>query len=674
MERDMAKKTLQEQEMERYRGLMSPPEVFADGFTWRTVIGAIFLGFIMMPGSMYLSLMVGNVGSIATASQWVTIILFAEIARRSLKDLKMQEIYILYFMAGLAVSSPFQGLLWSQFLVQSDYAHAMGVAQEIPAWVAPPAEVITSLGRTFFNKAWLAPIAYGAMSLVITHVDHFGLGYVLYRIVNDIEELPFPMAAVGASGITALTNTHDPQQSWRWRCFSIGGMLGMAYGLIYIAVPAITGAFLPKPLMLIPIPFIDFTPVMSDVLKAVPLNLTLDIGLLLTGMVIPFWAVIGGGLGVLAMIILNPIMYRHGILSNWQPGMDVVDTAFINSVDVYLSISLGLTVAVALIGLGQAFRPLLRLLWNRKGSQRVATGNPSGERPPSTWRKLFINDPKRGDFSIFIALGIYVCTCTTWIGVSTWLIDGFPWKFFIIYATVFTPVISYSSAKLEGLAGQALTIPMVKEATYILSGYRGVQIWFTPVPMPDYGRATVTFRILELTGTKIKSKVKTHLVTIPIIIVASLIFSQLLWKMAPIPSDAYPFAQKMWDLMAKNTCLTLSSTMEGGSLFFEALKPAWLGWGLCIGVGAYIVLSLLGLPTLIVFGLVRGLGQGTPAGLPLEVVGAFLGRFYFRRRFGDRWLRYTPVMLAGYACGMGLIAMVSMAFAILNKMMSPLIF
>ena len=56
------------------------------------------------------------------------------------------------------------------------------------------------------------------------------LAWAIYyiRVVNDIEELPFPMAAVGASGITALTNTHDPQQAWRWRCFSIGGMLGMA--------------------------------------------------------------------------------------------------------------------------------------------------------------------------------------------------------------------------------------------------------------------------------------------------------------------------------------------------------------------------------------------------------------------------------------------------------------
>ena len=91
------------------------------------------MGFLMMPGSMYLGLVIGSGGSISTAAQWVTIILFAEIARRSYRDLKMQEIYVLYYMAGLALASPFEGLLWNQYLVQSDYAMAMGIAQEIPS-------------------------------------------------------------------------------------------------------------------------------------------------------------------------------------------------------------------------------------------------------------------------------------------------------------------------------------------------------------------------------------------------------------------------------------------------------------------------------------------------------------------------------------------------------------
>ena len=51
-----------------------------------------------------------------------------------------------------------------------------------------------------------------------------------------------------------------------------------------------------------------------------------------------------------------------------------------------------------------------------------------------------------------------------------------------------------------------------------------------------------------------------------------------------------------------------------------------------------------------------------------------MGRFYFRRRFGDMWLKYIPVVMAGFACGMGLLAMVALSFTILSKMMSPLLF
>ena len=668
----MARRT-EQQELEQYRRLMEPPAEFANGFNWKTVVGAIFLGFIMMPGSMYLSLVVGNVGSIASASQWVTIILFAEIARRSLKDLKMQEVYILYYMAGLAVSSPFQGLLWNQFLVQSDYAKAMGVAQEIPAWIAPQAETIRAAGRTFFTKAWLAPIAFTSLAVIISQIDSFGLGYVLYRITSDVEELPFPMAPVAASGITALTTTVDKKEPWRWRCFSIGGMIGMMFGLVYIAIPAVTGAILPKPLMLIPIPFVDFTPGLGNFLPATPVNVTLDLGLLLSGMVLPFWAIIGSALGAVLPMLLNPLMYREGILSNWRPGMDVIDTVFVNNIDFYLSFGIGLTVAVTLISLGRLGKPLLRIFRPAPAARELSPAE-LGDTRPRGIRRLFIDNARRGDFSIFIALGIYACTSATWIILSCWLIEGFPWKFFVFYAVFYTPVTSYASAKLEGMAGQSVTIPMVKEATFILSGYKGVKIWFAPAPIPNYGSAAVSFRILELTGTKVRSLFLTQLVTIPVVIIASLVFSELLWKMAEVPSDAYPFAQKMWDLQAKTACLTYSSTMEGGSLFFEAWKWHYFGWGIGTGVIAYLVLAVFSLPTLIVFGFVRGLSQATPASWVLELAGALAGRYYFRKKYGDMWLKYAPVLLAGYACGMGLVAMVGMAFAILNKMMAPLVF
>ncbi len=664
----------QDKELEQYRSLMEPPEHFEDGFTWKTVVGAVFLGMLIMPGSMYLSLVVGPEANMDTAARWVTIILFAEIARRSFKDLKMQEIYIFYYMAGLAMASPFQGLLWNQYLVQSDYANAMGVAQEIPSWWAPSAEIIREQGHTFFTKAWLGPIMLIIVGLLVSRLDQYGFGYVLYRITNDVEELPFPMAPVAAAGITALAQTKEDKERWRWRCFSIGAILGLTFGLFYIAIPSISGALLDKPIQPLPIPWQDFTPAISKILPATPMNISFNLLWFFQGMVLPFWAVIGGAFGVVFTLIANPILYKYGVLSHWDSQMDVINTLYSNNVDFYLSFSLGITLAVTVVSLGKVLTPLLNAWRNRRGNMAALEGGVTGQKRESTWRRLLVNDPKRGDFSIWIALCIYVMTNAFWIGLSCWLIEGFPWHFFVFYALILTPLLSYATAKLEGLCGQALSIPYIREATYILSGYKGVKIWFAPVPIPNYGVETVNFRVLELTGTKISSQIKTQIVTVPIIIIASIVFSTMLWSMAEVPSAAYPYAQKMWELNAKNACLTFSSTMEGGSMFMEALRLKYVLIGLGSGVFSFVILSVLGLPTLLVFGMVRGLGQWTPSGVIFELLGALIGRFYFKKRFGDQWMKYTPILLAGFSCGMGLIGMVSVAFTILNKMMAPLVF
>jgi len=650
---------------------MLPPETYEDGFTWKTALGALFLGFVMMPASMYLALFAGTGAHIGAAARWVTIIIFAEIARRSLKELRMQEVYVLYYMAGLTLASPFQGLLWNQYYVQSEYARAMGIAQEIPPWFAPTAEQIEAAGRTFFTRAWLPPILLTSLAVIIHKVDHYGLGYVLYRITNDVEKLPFPFAPVDASGITALTESKENRQPWRWRWFSIGGMLGLAFGFFYIGIPAVTGAFLAKPIRLIPIPWVDFTEQFSRLFPATPINLTFDLGAFLLGTVMPFWAVIGGILGVIFTMFLNPFLYARGILTNWTPQMQFIDTVFSNSVDFYLSFSVGLTIAVTLISFWKIFETLIR---KRREKGMPAATPVSAEPEMSAWRRLVTNNVKRGDFSIFIALGIYLFTSAFWIILSTVLVPGFPWPFFVFYAVVYTPLISYASAKLEGLCGQSVTIPLIREATYILSGYRGVRIWFAPAPIPNYGFAAKEFRVMELCGTKIISQIKTQLVVIPIIIIASLIFSQVLWQMAPVPSEAYPFAQVMWDLQAKNASLTYSATMEGGSLFMEAWKWRWFFTGTGSGLLAYAFLSLFHLPTLLIFGMVRGLGESYPGALILQMCGALVGRFYIRRRIGDVWLKYATVLMAGFSCGMGLMAMVSIAITILTKMIAPLLY
>ena len=81
-------------------------------------------------------------------------------------------------------------------------------------------------------------------------------------------------------------------------------------------------------------------------LPAVATGLQFDLGLVFVGMVLPFWAVIGGLVGLLITIIANPILYAQGILHRWHPGMATVDTVFANNFDFYMSFGIGLGLAI----------------------------------------------------------------------------------------------------------------------------------------------------------------------------------------------------------------------------------------------------------------------------------------------------------------------------------------
>ena len=105
----------------------------------------------------------------------------------------------------------------------------------------------------------------------------------------------------------------------------------------------------------------------------------------------------------------------------------------------------------------------------------------------------------------------------------------------------------------------------------------------------------------------------------------------------------------------------------GETLFDTAIKGWWIAGGFAFAGGAFGVLSLLRLPISLIYGFVRGL-SGLPHLLIPEMIGALLARFSLEKRFGvERWRQYAPVLLAGYACGMGLIGMSAVAIALISK-------
>jgi hypothetical protein len=574
-------------------------------------------------------------------------------------------------MAGAVLADPFHGFLFKQYVAQSEYIQGLGLATDLPTWAFPRAAEIEAAGRTLFSTAWVPIIALTMFSIVISRIDNYGLGYVLYRMVNDVEKLPFPFAPVGAAGIVALSTDRGEETTWRWRCFAIGGMLGLAWGLIYICVPMISEAILPKRIELIPMIFIDYTQQVGRVLPAVPFNIKLDFVAFMSGMIIPFWSVVGAFTGLVITCLANPFLQEYGVLTTWRPEMGFVNTQFSNQIDFYLAFGIGLTLAVTASQLIIFLTSTVKNMFKPKARELSHTP-PFGARMKEVWRILIRGNPARGDFSIFVAIGIYLASTFSWVVLGIFLIgDRYPWEIMAFYALVYTPLISYATAKLEGICGKAVNIPYLKELTILFTGYKGAAIWFVPMPIQNLGAETVGFRILELTGTKIKSQIKTLLLTVPIIVIASFLTSEILWQMAPVPSGSYPYTQKMWPLKLRTWAVMITATQEGGSQFLEAMNLDYAFWGFLSGSSLFAILSALGLPIMLIFGAVWGLAQNNPGAIFCVMAGAALGRFHFKRKYKDMWLKYMTAIMAGLGAGLGLTSMIALSFNVIARMLSP---
>lgn len=657
---------------------------FVDGFSRKTVLGALFVAFVMMPGSIYLGLVAGQ--TLGAAAEWVTIILFAEVARRSFTNLKRQEVFILFYvasaiaavtMAHLALAGgPFAGAIWNQYLVQSPQTSA--ISAQIPDWVVPPASSEAIRARNLAHPDWffsksrgiLGPFVLCAIGYVLGRLAWFGMGYLVFRATSDVERLPFPLAPIAAEGATALAESTDREEnvfrskrSWRWNIFSIGASMGVVFGCLYVLLPVVTGLFLAKPIMLFPIPFIDFTKNVESILPASLISISFDIGGILAGMILPFPLVIGIFISIMSTGVFgNPILLKLGAFRHWTPGNGLLVNQMVLSFDFWMSVSIGMAAAVAILGISNMIRTFSRQIRNRgkKGKKREIELDSFGipYRSPSK---------QRGDFSLWIAGGMFVFATAGFTAIAHILVPGFPVWIILLFGFIWSPLHSYISARMVGLTGGGLATPFLKETVFITSGYKGVDIWFAPIPLFDCGGMAQRFRELELTRTKFTSIFKAELLMFPIIFISSFVFWWFFWKLNQIPSDTFPFAARMWPVAARQAYLIFTANSTGNALLLQALSPKVILGALGVGMALYTAVHCSGLPVIFFYGLIGGLGGPLHGALPL-IIGALLGRYYFSKKFGAvRWKRYVPVLAAGFSCGMGLAGMTAVAFSLIAQ-------
>ena len=669
---DQLKENPEEEPEDAHTALFGDPdEPYRDGFNLKTVWACLFVGFIMLPGSIYLSLVTGGQTG---AADWVTVILFLEIAKRSLVKMTRQEIMILYWAAaGLAAAGnamntgitggPFSHLIWEQYFKQSP--EAASIATMIPSWVVPALGSEALAQRDFFNPDWLIPIGVLTLVTILFTINSFSMGYILFRVTNDIEHLPFPLAKVQAGGATALAETSQKKEGWRWRAFSIGTVIGVSWGLIYVMIPILSSTFLVTPITILPIPFIDFTTSLKEVLPATMIGIGTDLGALLAGFVIPFWVVIGSFVSSATIgLIANPMLYHFGILSTWEPGMSLIPTQISNNIDFWLSFTIGSSLVIGFVGFGATIKSIMKSNREKKESGGVST---TVMPPPEG----------RGDMPLWIVGVFWFLSTAGFVVLLYYLIPSFPWWISAIFGFLWSPVFSYIGARMIGITGSPYgsSFPFVREASFLLSGYKGLDVWFAPIPIFEHGGVAATFKQLDLTKTTFGSVIKLSALTMVLMFICSFIFYSLVWKLNPIPSAAYPYVQKMWPLNAAMRTIWVKSTLPGGTTFiFEIIKIEYILAGLGITGGLFALLTAIGASPLFFYGLVGGLASPMWQTMP-TFLGAILGRYYFSKRFGDeKWMSYVPIVAAGYGAGIGLIGMIAIAIALISKAISQIVY
>ncbi len=628
---------------------------FESGLTVKVFFGALFVGLLMMPGSIYLSYVSGQSG--AAAAPWVAVILFTELARRSFTTARRQELYMLLSLTGAAVGSGMQyrSFIWYAYFQQTPQAVSYEIADKIPAWVVPSADSFAIAERSLLHPDWLLPIGVYLASKLLGTLRFVSGQYILFRLTADLERLPYPMAPITAQGATALAETTGKQETWRWQVFSIGSMAGLIWGFIYIGIPALTGVMMSEPIQILKIPWIDFTQSIEGFAPTGVFALRTDFGQMLFGFVLPFPVVMSEFVtAMLSQFVLNPqILYKNGILWQWHAGLDVRATGLFNDLDFWRSYGIGKTFSLGLVGMAASVPMLFKLRSSKKKA---------GE------RGSLATPPNRGDFPLWLMGILWLIGMGGFVWLIHWMVPNFPLSFLLGFAFLYTPINSYITARTFGVLGRDLfEIPYLHEITFILSRYEEIDIWFAPLPDEDYGAGTQGWRVLELTGTTFTSNLAATLLIMPILIVSGIVVLHFIWQIAPIPSAQYPFVQMMWPINATNECLMKTSLRDGNSEIIQAIRGDYVAAGFTSSLAIYGLLWVFKYPSMWFYGIVGGIGAD-PGSMVARLLGAIIGRFYMIKRFGlKRWFMFNPVLAAGFACGVGLIGMGTVAIALVSK-------
>ena len=621
-----------------------------EGFTLRVLVAILYSAIVLSPVALYTQL----VTPVQVVSPIIIFLIFVEFSRLLGSPLSLQEAFLIYFLSGTAISSTFWlNLIFRTYLIQSPFFEMLGFKYQVPHWWAPPLTSEVYKIRTLIHHDWALPVAIAITYTALTLISEISLSYILAQLYIEIEKLPFPVAQYQAELIKNLVERRPE----RYRIFILSSLLGLGYGIFLYGVPMITQVLFGKSFYIIglSLPWNDLTPFLEKFLPGAAFGIMPDILSITTAWVIPKGVILAIAVtSILVYVVGNHIALRTPLdvfkawQRDWFPGSSVILIVQKSFLDIWLNPYMALNIVAGIVP----------LIVYRKEYIQVF----------KSLRTLPDYLKRAGYFSIDKLLAMYFGASFASLIIFYLLVPKFP--FYLLILFIFWEFI-YAFVAGWGVGAIGLAVlepPYMREATIIFSGYKDLDVWFAPwVVTPGRGAALLlnnAFRVGSWCGCKPTSYFKALIVATALSWIFGLIYTEMFWRLAPIPSAAYPWASFQWPLNAIRW--TFFPAIALGKETAMVLNLNLFIMGIIVGVIIFIIFTILKVPLSTFIGIVAGMIVAPPLAVSL-LIGLLVGSIIRRLKGKTWWENYRAVIIAGIAVGEGIIISIGGAIMLISK-------
>jgi len=625
-------------------------ERFKSGISMTSLVAIAYAMVVFTPAAMYLGLMGVPAGIGGT---WFMLLLFIEMARLSGLRISKQEAMIIFIFGGGLMSGVPELLINRAWLRQSDIVRLFGLEHEFPDWFGPSPDSGAFLSRNLLHPAFIYPLSWRLLLAFALVFSGFAIGIWARELFIEAENLPFPLQKMSAETVLVLTGEEEKEGGeFPSRILCAAAVIGFLYGFALYALPFLYQSWTGQYRSFIPIPWFDWSSQIERFLPGAFLGLATDLGFYTLGFVLPFANVLQMFIGSFAVwvigawltVYLNP---PYGPFDWWFTGMPAQTGWGRAWLYFFTTPYIGLGFAAGLMPLLFHSRLLIRAFSSR--------ARPLKER---------LSDPIPGGKSTIIVpiIAIIIITSGLFIFFTGDFSMKYPWVLPLFIVVPFINILLVG----RGLGETGITISVTGVTNIIYYLVKApTAVWMAPQPgaisggygAPAPSEWLARFKLAQLTETKASSLLKISLLFLPIATVVSFLFMQVLWSMAPIPSEKYPGPAIFWPAEVAITCVWIKGR-EVGLFNVPNLVYAFIG-----GAAIYAFSYFSHLPISLI-SLTAGASQPPHYALAWLIGGIVaLG---LRRVLGKEfWGRYRYILAGGIALGEGIAVTLGVSIALI---------